>query len=159
MCKKTMYKVIAILLVSSLLVGIICNILVKIQVDLIELKDIEALYDNRKFRKKYEIEAVLAGLYSVRVELIGFSENKFYIQMRGESKKYEYRYLKKLSNEKVTWFIFSNEKIRYNDISDFGEINLYNYSVPNEEIYILVFPNGCGILLCYLSILLNPLKL
>ncbi len=141
MCKKTWYKIITMLLVSSLFVGIIRNIPVKIQVDLIELKDVEALYDNRKFRKKYEIEAVLAGLYSVRVELIGFSENKFYVKMRGGSQKYEYKYLRRLSNEKVIWFIFSNEKIKYNDISDFGEINLYNYSVPNEEIYILVFPN------------------
>ena len=140
MCKKTWYKIITMLLVSSLFVGKIRNIPVKIQVDLIELKDVEALYDTRKFRKKYEIEAVLAGLYSVRVELIGFSENKFYVKMRGGSQKYEYKYLKRLSNEKVIWFIFSNEKIKYNDISDFGEINLYNYSVPNEEIYILVFP-------------------
>lgn len=141
MGEKTWYKIIAILFVSSLFVGIIRNIPVKIQVDLIELKDVEALYDNRKFRKKYEIEAVLAGLYSVRVELIGFSDNKFYVQMRRNPKKYEYKYLKRLSNEKVTWFIFSNEKIKYNDISDFGEINLYDYSAPNEEIYILVFPN------------------
>ncbi len=86
MCKKTWYKIITMLLVSSLFVGIIRNIPVKIQVDLIELKDVEALYDNRKFRKKYEIEAVLAGLYSVRVELIGFSENKFYVKMRGDPK-------------------------------------------------------------------------